>query len=276
MKHIICYSGGHSSALVAIEVFRKYGNQNIILLNHDINANVEHEDIKRFKQQVAEFIGVPITYANNPDWETKDQFDISIQAKGFGTNALTFCTNRLKTKPFEKFLAEHFPLDEEGKCQNATIYYGFSADEKHRILRRSTILSAMGYYSQYPLAHWDRTIESTKEIGIEPPMTYAAFKHANCVGCLKGGRQHWYVVYCTRPDIWQKAKETEDVIEHSILDVYLEELEPMFKQMKDAGVTPTEHIHSNRFWPDAKKKISNCNLNLDFSSKEAKPCECVF
>ncbi len=30
-KHIVCYSGGHSSALVAIEVVRKYGKENCVL-----------------------------------------------------------------------------------------------------------------------------------------------------------------------------------------------------------------------------------------------------
>ena len=52
MKHIVCYSGGHSSALVAIEVVRKFGKENVVLLNHDINQSVENEDIKRFKKAI--------------------------------------------------------------------------------------------------------------------------------------------------------------------------------------------------------------------------------
>ena len=51
-KHIICYSGGHSSALVAIEVVRKYGKENVVLLNHDINPSVENEDIKRLIEDI--------------------------------------------------------------------------------------------------------------------------------------------------------------------------------------------------------------------------------
>ena len=54
-KHIVCFSGGHSSALVAIEVVRKYGKGSVILLNHDINSNVESKDIKRFKKEVAQY-----------------------------------------------------------------------------------------------------------------------------------------------------------------------------------------------------------------------------
>lgn len=37
MKHIVCYSGGHSSARVAVAVARRFGAENTILLNHDIN-----------------------------------------------------------------------------------------------------------------------------------------------------------------------------------------------------------------------------------------------
>ena len=48
MKHIILFSGGHSSAVVALKVVEKYGKENCILLNHNITSYVEDEDIKRF------------------------------------------------------------------------------------------------------------------------------------------------------------------------------------------------------------------------------------
>lgn len=64
MKHIVCYSGGHSSAIVAIEVVRKFGKENVILVNHDINISVESPDIKRFKKEVADYLGLEVTYVN--------------------------------------------------------------------------------------------------------------------------------------------------------------------------------------------------------------------
>ena len=118
---------------------------------------------------------------------------------------------------------------------------------------------------------------STKEIGIEPPLTYGQFRHANCIGCLKAGKQHWYVVWCTRPDIWQRAKEAEEDIGYTIHDgVSLEELEADFAAMQAAGVEPTEHIPQQTFWANAKKRvrlkvIDESQLSLAF----AKPCECV-
>ena len=58
MKYVVCYSGGHSSALVAIETVRRYGKEDVILLNHNISPEVEHEDIKRFKEEVAKYLGI--------------------------------------------------------------------------------------------------------------------------------------------------------------------------------------------------------------------------
>lgn len=271
MKHIVCYSGGHSSALVAIEVVRKFGSESVILLNHDINPNVELEDVKRFKCEVAKYLGLKITYANIQglgSHELPDQFDVVIQAKAFKVGSGSeLCTNRLKTGPFQNYLRTNFP---EGGC---VIYYGFDADEPARIQRRSSIMGLMGYKTDYPLALWEaRTITQTFEIGINPPAQYGTFKHANCIGCLKAGRQHWYIVYCQRPDIFDKAKVAEDVIGYSIdRDFYLEELAPIFERMKALGLPQTEHIKHQAFWAMVRK----AGINLKSDILNGTPCECV-
>lgn len=266
MKHVVCYSGGHSSALVAIEVARKFGKKNTILLNHDINSFVEAQDIKRFKQEVSDYLGIPITYANHPEWDTKDQFDVVVDANAFKVgNGTALCTHRLKTQPFEKWLASNLP------DKDAIIYYGFDRNEMARVQRRSGFLAAAGFKSDYPLALWsDRTIQSTKEIGIEPPMSYDKFKHANCTGCLKAGKQHWYIVYCERPDIWNKAKQAEEKIGYSIMkDDYLEELEPMFSKMQKLGIVASEHEDPRTFFARVRKLVNEYQDDL-FD----KPCEC--
>lgn len=40
MKRVICFSGGHSSALAAIETARKYGTEGMILLKRDMPENL--------------------------------------------------------------------------------------------------------------------------------------------------------------------------------------------------------------------------------------------
>lgn len=242
MKHVVCYSGGHSSALVAIEVSRKYGNADLVLLNHDMAAHVEDAGIKRFKREVAAYIGVPVTYANRGDG-TEDQFDVCIQSKGFKGGNNVLCTTRLKTEPFWKWLKDNVP------DKNCVCYYGFDATEKQRVTRRVGIMANRGYKTDYPLLWTERTIHSTKEIGIEPPLTYSTFKHANCIGCLKAGWQHWYVVYCTRKDIWEKAKNAEEEIGHAIhkdahgLPVYLAERERVLADAKSRNRTNRTHFN---------------------------------
>lgn len=46
MKYVVCFSGGHSSALAAVETVRRFGRNQVILLNHDISSKVETAKIK--------------------------------------------------------------------------------------------------------------------------------------------------------------------------------------------------------------------------------------
>jgi len=89
------------------------------------------------------------------------------------------------------------------------------------------------------------------------------------------GNNEWYIVYCTRPDIWEKAKLAEDEIGYSIINgIYLEELEPLFEDMKKAEVPQTEHIKHQTFWKIARDKVKSAKIGD--AEKDNKPCECVF
>jgi hypothetical protein len=114
-------------------------------------------------------------------------------------------------------------------------------------------------------------------------MTYGVFRHANCTGCLKAGRQHWFVVYATRRDLWERAKAAEDEIGYTIINgISLSELEPTFALMARAGVEPTERTPPQRFWAAARKAVRalpvlpSCALPSDAEAAvDERPCECV-
>ncbi|EQB20027.1 hypothetical protein UNSWDHB_2613 [Dehalobacter sp. UNSWDHB] len=268
-KAVVCYSGGHSSALVAIEAVKRFGKENVILLNHNISSHVEHADIKRFKREVAEYVGIPITYANAENEETPLEVCRRKQAFQIG-NGQTLCTHYLKTRPFHLWLLDNFPASGCAPCEEIVILYGFDKDEPDRITRRSQLLGLMGYKTDFPLACWDRTIGATEEIGIARPSTYNVYKHANCTGCLKAGKQHWYCVFCLRPDIWDEAKIAEAEIGYSIIKgVFLEELEPQFTKMRDTlKICPTDKGNSATFWARVNKAIPE--------QQSLFPCECSF
>lgn len=262
---IVCFSGGHSSALTAIETVRKYGKNNVILLNHDISGRVEHQDIKRFKEDVSNYCDVPITYANAENFEEMTPLEVCKRKASFsaGTHQ-AFCTYELKTKPFYDYLKS---IDKSPKVH---IIYGFDADEEDRIYRRSTKIMAMGYTADFPLAYWDRTIEKTTDVKINPPSTYRIFKHANCIGCLKAGRQHWYCVYCLRPDIFEEAKQAEDEIGYSVINgCYMKELEEKFHEMKyNKSICPTQQIEPAAFWAKVENTLPEQTSFM--------PCDCSY
>ena len=254
IKRIVAYSGGHSSALVAIEVCRKFGKENVILLNHDINQKVEPVDVKRFKSEVADYLGLSITYANHPEWETETPISLCVKAGTWvnPSNRTILCTNRLKTAPFYDWLAENYN-------DGDVVYYGFDANEPARITRRANIMGESGYKTDYPLALWhERTIHSIEEIGISKPTAYSLFNHANCIGCLKAGWQHWYIIYCNYPDVYQQLIDGEEAIGYAVhgVDDWAEDKAEMFESMKRAGIEPTEKTPSARFWARAKKSLA--------------------
>ena len=270
MKHVVCFSGGHSSAIAAIEVTRKYGSENVILLNHDLCSRVEDADIKRFKNEVSAYLGIPITYANMPNWDTKDQFDVCTDLGTFsaGRPGITLCTTKMKTEPFHKWLASEYPVKPPDVRDDVIVAYGFDANEKKRIDRRMGIMLARGYLTEYPLTWKNRTIYDIEEIGIKRPMTYETFNHANCIGCLKAGKQHWFIVYCLYPEIWERAKQAEKDIGYSILKQgFLVDFEEEFARLKQKALPPTEKAKPQRFWATAHRLIKEEN---DL------PCDCSF
>jgi hypothetical protein len=269
MIYVVCLSGGHQSAKSAIEVVRKHGRENTILLNHDISPIVEHESIKKYKQDISAYLDIPITFANMDGWETKTPLRVCREISAFKVgNGTALCTSRLKTEPFKKWLKENFPASIDNINKDITVVYGFDVIETERIQRRVGVMASWGYKTEYPLATYGRTIEKTEDIGIARPSTYKLYRHANCIGCLKAGKQQWYVVYCTRPDIWEEAKETEKAIGYSILkDVYLEDLENQFYEMKVLkGICPDEKTPPATFWARVDSILPG-QLNM-------LPCEC--
>lgn len=238
--------------MVAIEVARRFGKENIVLLNHNITGKVELEDVKRFKKEVSEYVGVEITYANHPEWETITPVQACVEAKTWVNpkSRQILCTHRLKTKPFYNWL-------ELNHNDGDVCYYGYDSNEPSRIARRSAMLNEIGVKTDFPIALWsERTILSTEDIGIKKPSQYDIFSHANCMGCLKAGWQHWYVIYCYYPHIWEEAKKGEESIGYSVhKDHYFEDREDMFKLMREIGVEPTEKTPSGKFWSEAKRKV---------------------
>lgn len=231
MKHIVCYSGGASSTLCAFLVAERYGTEDLILFNNYMPTEPSevHENHKRLSQA----IGVPITYGKN----RLDQFDIAKREGTFRSEKGFNCVKYMKILDGDDFYQS---LDDD-----FMLYFGFSPDEERRIHNQKT---KSPYKSDFPLT-WDiAKSRSLEYYGFELDLScYEYMPHANCVGCLRGSYNHWYMTYALYPDIYLKAMDTELTIGENILNISLLELVPFYEWLLGKGIPPSEKYPRGTF-----------------------------
>lgn len=217
MLHIVQFSGGAASAWVAKWVADTYGKENTVLLFHDTKA--EHEDAYRFKQQVAEYIGLPITEVSDGRglWQVIE--DNGILPGHF----IPFCTRILKKEPGEKYFKS---LTEE-----FVIYNGLGVEEWRRVQKGVIREEVIGRTLRCPLFEMKIPNQTVKNIirnewGICLPEPYKYLQHNNCIPCFKAGKKHFYKVWQHYPERFAKAKEMETLTDGTVFkDISLAELE---------------------------------------------------
>lgn len=100
MNHIVLFSGGAASSYMASIVMLEhvFDNEEVILLHTPTYA--EHPDADRFRKQVSEHIGLPITIQADGRslWELIDD------RKAIPREGLPFCTQQLKQRQTIKYL----------------------------------------------------------------------------------------------------------------------------------------------------------------------------
>lgn len=206
MKHIVKFSGGAASALVASLVAEKHGSETI-LLYHD--TKTEPADNDRFRREVAAHLNLPIT-------EVSDGRNIwqLFEDKGFvGNNRITPCSEDLKQKLGDAYIKNNLP---------ATVYFGFTVEEHLRAQRTAIAMQKIGAVAEFPLIKnrigKDQCLRTIQKCwGIKLPDMYAWAEHANCVPCVKGGLEYWGLVFLHAPEAWHKAASVEDATGEQIL-----------------------------------------------------------
>jgi 3'-phosphoadenosine 5'-phosphosulfate sulfotransferase (PAPS reductase)/FAD synthetase len=215
VKHICLFSGGAASALMSQMVADEHGAENVILLHTPTFS--EHPDADRFRKQVADRIGIPIT----TQADGRDIWQIIDDENCLPSNWIPFCTRILKQEQAEKFY--------KTLTDDFVIYAGYGADEPGRIQKQTARFSGMWRKARYPLAERGLTGADAKRIiiqdwGICLPEPYKYLEHNNCIPCFKGGVRHFWRVWKHYPEQFWKAVEKERAIGHTVFkDKSLEE-----------------------------------------------------
>jgi hypothetical protein len=225
VKQIVLFSGGASSAYTAKLVIDKYGKENTILLHTPTYA--EDEDTERFRQEVAKYLGLPITIQE----DGRDLWTLIEDSNCLPSMFIPFCTQQLKIRQTDKFL--------KSMTEDVNIHYGFGIDEYRRIQKVKTRLEVKGYKTEFlvyksglPNFHIKNIIQ--EDWKIELPQSYKYLEHANCIPCFKGGKGHFKQVCKYYPEQFEKAVQMEHKIGHTVFkDCTLEDIREEVMQSKN-------------------------------------------
>ena len=210
MKQIVMFSGGASSSYLAYLVAKEYGKKNTILLHTPTYA--EDPDADRFRKEVADFIGLPITIQE----DGRSLWQLIEDNNCLPSFHIPFCTTELKIKQSRKYFKKL-----KAQSIDFVVHYGYGADEWRRVQKQSARFKKEGIKSQYLI--FERKI-SNKEIKriiqeewqIALPRTYKYLKHNNCIPCFKGGKGHFKQVAKYYPEQFKRAMQLEEKIGHTV------------------------------------------------------------
>lgn len=220
MLHIVQFSGGAASALVAKMAADEYGRENTVLLFNDTKA--EHEDAYRFRKQVSDYIGVQITEVS----DGRSLWEIIDYNNALPDYFMPFCTRILKLEPTEKYLKQFKPSE-------YVLYNGFGPDEWQRVQKSVARTESLGRTVKSLL--FEKGINNAKDIiknewRICLPEPYKYLKHNNCIPCFKGGLSHFHKVWKHYPEQFRKAAEKERQVGYTVFkDLSLEEYAEIWK-----------------------------------------------
>ena len=219
MKHIVQFSGGAASAWVAKWVVDRFGKEDTILLFHDTKS--EDTDTYRFRRQVSDLIGVPITDVS----DGRDLWQVIDDNHALPSSFMPFCTRILKLEQAEKWYKK---MEADGV--DMIHYNGLGIEEYRRVQKAAARAVVSGRTLVMPIVNENVSdVEIKREIveewGICLPRAYQTLKHNNCIPCFKAGQGHFRAVLRNYPNEFAKAVEYEEKIGHTVfMDISLKDL----------------------------------------------------
>lgn len=208
--HVAMFSGGASSAYVAYHIVQKYGKENCVLFFTD--TLWEDIDNYRFMEEVAEYIGMEITY--RIDGRTPEE--VFHDVRFLGNSRMAKCSEELKVRQTLIYLEE---LRDEHNLE-PILYFGIGPHEQHRAINLQNFYEhnpIEPIATRFPMIETFTEDLDTKKIirdewKIALPRMYGfGFSHANCAGrCVRGGLGHYALLYKVWPEQYAEQEAMEE------------------------------------------------------------------
>lgn len=208
---VVGFSGGVTSAWCAGWALRTFPREEVILLWHDTKE--EHPDTYRFLLEMAAALQMPITEDSDGRSVTQLFHDEGM----LGNGQQTFCSRILKAERGAAFVAR---LKADG--HEVIKVVGYSASEPKRVARMVGRAAHEGITIRFPVIEEGVTKQQCADwcacpMGVRPSAMYEWADHANCVGCVKGGRAYWLAVAQHHPAVFEQRARLEEEFGHTII-----------------------------------------------------------
>lgn len=216
---VVGFSGGVTSAWCAHWALQEYPKDQVILLFHDTKE--EDADTYRFITEMAGKLGLPVTERS----DGRSVTEVFRDEGAIANNRMAFCSRILKAEQGAKFIKE---LKKAGMTEVVKVL-GFTAREEKRVQRAMGHADAASIAVRFPLIETGMSKQACADwclsLGVKPPAMYRWSEHANCVGCVRGGKAYWLAVKENRPDVFAQRTALEIEFGHTVLkDVSLPQL----------------------------------------------------
>ena len=235
-KVVVGLSGGVTSAWCLDWALRTFPRDEVIALFHDTKE--EHPDTYRFLYEIAARLGIEVT-------ERSDGRSVTelFRDEGYlGNNQQTFCSRILKAEQGSAFIAQlkHDDGGWRGARAIAAAYdphgdgidevdpveilkvIGYAANEPKRVARMVGHCAAEGVTPRFPIIEERVTKQQCADrvqcdLGVRPSAMYLWADHANCLGCVKGGRAYFLALHEHHPDVFEQRAQLEEEFGHEII-----------------------------------------------------------
>jgi hypothetical protein len=183
----------------------------VILLWHDTKE--EHPDTYRFIREMSAALGMPIT--ERSDGRSVTELFRDEGMLGNGQN--TMCSRVLKAEPCAMFVRGLIAQGHE-----VIKIVGYSANEPKRVAKMVGHCDREGHAVRFPVIEERVTKQECADwcscvMRVEPSAQYRDFEHANCRGCVKGGRAYWLKTLEVDPEVFWQRSGLEDEFGHTII-----------------------------------------------------------
>lgn len=208
---VVGFSGGVTSAWCAGWALRTFPRDEVILLWHDTKE--EHSDTYRFLSEMSAALEMPITERSDGRSVTQLFRDEGM----LGNGQSTMCSRVLKAEPGQKFVRELMAAGHE-----VVKVVGYSANEPRRVASMVGHCDREGHAVRFPVieegvSKQDCADWCTCVMRVQPSIQYLHFEHANCRGCVKGGRAYWLKTHEVYPDVFEQRAGLEEEFGHTII-----------------------------------------------------------